>query len=627
MGSSMLLCILVLPLIGFLINFLVLPMAVGGMKNTKATSAGAIATFFISISFILSLIMFFDFKGETISYPVFNWLEFSNYKIDFGLELTNISAIMILIITGIGALIHLYSIGYMHDEVGAARFFAYLNLFCFMMLLLVLSDSLLFTFFGWEGVGLCSFLLIGYWYQNEEYIKNAKKAFVMNRIGDVGFLIGMFILFYQFGSVNYSAIHAGFLKDSMPLALASAAAFFLFVGATGKSAQIPLYTWLPDAMVGPTPVSALIHAATMVTAGVFLCSKLSFIFVAAPAVMTLIAVIGAFTAVVGALIALGQTDIKKVLAYSTVSQLGFMFLAVGVGAFSAAIFHLMTHAFFKALLFLGSGSVIHGCGGEQDMRKMGGLKNKMPKTYITMIIGLMALSGIPFFSGFFSKDEILFYASRHAELGSLLIAMGFFASACTALYSGRLLKLTFFGDYRGKAHVHESPATMLIPLYVLVIFAALGGFLGFSHGLSELTSIHIPNFMSSFLEHSFNYQFEEENISEIVVSAIATVLAGIFFFLGFKMASHNSKPFKLLANKFYIDELYEATIVKPIQKIQAASNNVLEKVLIQNIGCVFSNVAKFVGETGRLTQKSGEINGQLVFVFISITGLVFWFCL
>ena len=627
MESSILLWILILPLIGFLINFFVVPMAVGGMKNTKATPAGSIATLFIFISFMLSVYVFMNFKGGSMNHLVFNWLKFSNYKLDFGLEVSSITVIMILIITGIGSLIHLYSIGYMHEEVGAGRFFAYLNLFCFMMLLLVLSDSLLFTFFGWEGVGLCSYLLIGYWYQNEEYMKNAKKAFVMNRIGDVGFLLGMFILFYHFGSVNYAEIHTAFLKDGLPVELATLATIFLFIGATGKSAQIPLYTWLPDAMVGPTPVSALIHAATMVTAGVFLCSKLSFLFVAAPAVMTLVAIIGAFTAIIGALIALGQTDIKKVLAYSTVSQLGFMFLAVGVGAFTAAIFHLMTHAFFKALLFLGSGSVIHGCGGEQDMRQMGGLKKKMPTTYLTMLVGLLALSGIPFFSGFFSKDEILYFASRHAELGWVLLGAGLFASACTALYSGRLLKLTFFGDYRGKAHVHESPVTMIVPLLILAAFATLGGFFGFSHSLAEATSLHWPNLISSYLDSSFVYEHAQENISEIVVSIIAAVLAAIFFAIGFKSASPTSKPIQMLADKFYIDEIYDSLIVKPIQLVQAILDNVIEKECVQYIGGVFSKIAEEIGELGRVFQKTGEVNVQLVFMFVSLTAIVYWFCI
>ncbi|RYE14536.1 MAG: NADH-quinone oxidoreductase subunit L, partial [Sphingobacteriales bacterium] len=463
-----------LPLAGFIINGL-------GRNALSKNVIGAIGSLLVAIAFGLSVATFFQIKqsGVAINVTYFEWFGTGKLHVPFAFLVDQLSAIMLLIITGVGFLIHLYSIGYMHHDKGFGKFFAYLNLFVFFMLLLVMGSNYLIMFIGWEGVGLCSYLLIGFWFNNPSYADAAKKAFVMNRIGDLGFLIGVFLIFDTFGSIGFAEVFGKAATMSSGDSTLLLITLLLFVGATGKSAQIPLFTWLPDAMAGPTPVSALIHAATMVTAGIYMIARSNILFSLSPITMEVIAIVGLATAVFAALIALTQTDIKKVLAYSTVSQLGYMFLGLGVGSYTGAFFHVLTHAFFKALLFLGAGSVIHAMSNEQDMRKMGGLRGKLKITFWTMMIGTIAIAGIPPFSGFFSKDEILAGAFAHS---TTLYVIGVITAALTSFYMFRMMFLTFFGKFRGtheqEHHLHESPATMTIPLIVLAILSVIGGMIG-----------------------------------------------------------------------------------------------------------------------------------------------------
>ena len=477
MINSLLWLIPLLPLLGFVINGL-------GRNNFSKTLIGVIGSGVILASFILSIALFFELGAGTqkqFTIDLFDWISAGNLHIPLSFLYDPLSAIMLLIITGVGFLIHIYSTGYMHDDAGFGKFFSYLNLFIFFMLILVLGSNYIVMFIGWEGVGLCSYLLIGFWYTNSNYASAAKKAFVMNRIGDLGFLLGVFLIFNTFGSVEFAKVFpqaANMMPGSGTVTLIT---ILLFIGACGKSAQLPLFTWLPDAMAGPTPVSALIHAATMVTAGIYMIARSSVLFDLAPTTQDLIAIIGTATALIAAIIALTQTDIKKVLAYSTVSQLGYMFLGLGVGAYTGSFFHVLTHAFFKALLFLGAGSVIHAMHHEQDMRHMGGLKSKLKVTFATMMIGTIAIAGLPPFSGFFSKDEILAHAYEHNKV---LWAIGLFTAFLTAFYMFRMMFLTFFGKYRGthhaEEHIHESPKTMTLPLVVLAILAAMVNGLGWT---------------------------------------------------------------------------------------------------------------------------------------------------
>ncbi|HQW71844.1 MAG TPA: NADH-quinone oxidoreductase subunit L, partial [Saprospiraceae bacterium] len=449
--------IVLLPLIGFIINGLL------GKKMPK-TVVGILGTLMVIIPFFLSVSLFLQIKetGQPIQYVWFNWITLNEITLNIGFYIDQLSVWMMMIITGIGSIIHIYSIGYMHDDEGFYKFFAYLNLFIFSMLTLIMGSSYLIMFFGWEGVGLCSYLLIGFWFKNKEYGYAARKAFVMNRIGDLGFLLGMFLIWNQFKSLDFVQILPNIsMLDNSTL---TAIALLLFIGAVGKSAQLPLFTWLPDAMAGPTPVSALIHAATMVTAGIYLVIRSNAIFLSSEVAQEVILVVALVTSLMAALIAIQQNDIKKVLAYSTVSQLGLMFVALGVGAYDTALFHLTTHAFFKALLFLGAGSVIHAMSGEQDIRSMGGLRKKLPSTYWTFLIGTLAIIGFPLMSGFFSKDEIL---ARSFAYAPWVWGMVLVISILTAFYMLRLFYLTFFGDFKGthhqKDHLHESPSSMTIP--------------------------------------------------------------------------------------------------------------------------------------------------------------------
>ncbi|RPI65953.1 MAG: NADH-quinone oxidoreductase subunit L, partial [Ignavibacteriae bacterium] len=513
-----------------------------------------------------------------------------SFSVDIAYQIDQLSLLFSLIITGVGFLIHVYSIGYMHGDKGFPRFFAYLNLFVFMMLNLVLASNFLLTFLGWEGVGLASYLLIGFWYDRKfdgSFITwtgdAAKKAFIVNRIGDFGVLIAMFMLFNLFGTLDYNTINANAAAVLVPGGTAvTIITLALFLGCTGKSAQIPLGVWLPDAMAGPTPVSALIHAATMVTSGIFLIARTNILFAMSPTTMAVVTGIGITTALIAGTIGLVQNDIKKVLAYSTVSQLGFMFTALGVGAFTAGVFHVMTHAFFKALLFLGSGSVIHGMHEEQDIQKMGGLKKYMPVTYKTWMVGTMAISGIPLFSGFFSKDEILWFAFLNGS--PILWGVGALAAFTTAFYMWRLTALTFHGTERfdhHHVHPHESPKTMTIPLIVLAVLSALGGFLGIPHVLGSIGGLHLPNLIEGWLEPVFakgvamlpqhtgdHTSLEFMLMGGSIVLAVAGIMLARSIYSSTEkpaaLAQRFAAPYKLLWNKWYVDEIYDLAIVGPI---------------------------------------------------------------
>ena len=612
MDSNLVLILLLSPFIGFLFNIFF------GKTLTKNLS-GIIGTIAVGISFVVSVILFNKVlqSGEGITVHFFDWLELFNFKVGFNFLLDQLSLLWLLFVTGIGTLIHLYSISYMHDDENLHKFFSYLNLFVFFMITLVAGSNLLIMFIGWEGVGLCSYLLIGFWYKNQDYNDAAKKAFIMNRIGDLGFLAGIFIIGYLFNSLDYltikQALSSGYFPDLGWLAFAT---LCLFIGATGKSAQLPLYTWLPDAMAGPTPVSALIHAATMVTAGIFMITRLNFLFELTPDVLNIIAIIGALTALVAAFIALVQNDIKKVLAYSTVSQLGLMFLALGLGAYEIAVFHVVTHAFFKACLFLGSGSVIHAMGGEQDMRYMGGLKGHMKITFITFLVSTLAISGIFPLSGFFSKDEILLVAFHENKALWLIASL---ASIMTAFYMFRLLYLTFFGKFRGtkeqEHHLHESPSLMTFPLIVLSILAAIGG----------LISIPGNSWLNHYLEAIFigSRPHHEVDSTAFTLMIVATIGALIGIFLAYsKYIKKGELPVKdeeitgfakVLQNKFYVDEVYTALIVKPIYWLGDFFKSIVE-VVISAVVFGSSKIVSLVSEQGKALQN-GSV-GLYLFVFV-----------
>ncbi|WP_295666766.1 NADH-quinone oxidoreductase subunit L [uncultured Mucilaginibacter sp.] len=580
----------VLPLAGFIINGL-------GRNTLSKGLIGFLGSLMVLVSFGLSLGLFLQINSThaPINVTLFTWFEAGIYKLPFAFLVDQLSALILLIITGVGFLIHLYSIGYMKDDAGYGKFFAYLNLFVFFMLLLVLGSNYLIMFIGWEGVGLCSYLLIGFWYTNPDYADAAKKAFIMNRIGDLGFIIGIFILMRYFHSASFADIfpQAGTSQYAgTPYVLIT---LLLFVGAVGKSAQLPLFTWLPDAMAGPTPVSALIHAATMVTAGVYMIARSNILFTLAPVTLHVISIVGLSTAVLAAVIALTQTDIKKVLAYSTVSQLGYMFLGLGVGAYTGAFFHVLTHAFFKALLFLGAGSVIHAVSGEQDMRKMGGLKNKLPITYRTMLIGTIAIAGIPPFAGFFSKDEIL--AHVFAQSPAMWV-IGVITAMFTSFYMFRMLYLTFFGKFRGtheqEHHLHESPATMTIPLIVLAALSIVGGLIG----IPEVMGGH--DWLAQFLAPVFKQSaaiFTETPLTQSTewtlmgLSVAGAVIALFYAFNKYVTKAHvpvadtEERPAlaELSYHKFYIDELYDMIIRKPLDALSDFAYKVVDKMGIDGI--------------------------------------------
>jgi len=620
MDTSFILLLLLAPLFGFLFNIFF-------GKSVGKTVAGFVGTATVVVSFAVTLYFFLQVNQakQPITACLFEWITFQNLKVDFGILLDQLSLLWLLFVTGIGALIHVYSISYMHDDENMHKFFAYLNLFIFFMITLVVGSNLLVMFIGWEGVGLCSYLLIGFWYKNKSYNNAAKKAFIMNRIGDLGFLIGIFIIAIMFKTLDYvqlkEMITAGNTANAYWI---GAAALALFIGACGKSAQIPLYTWLPDAMAGPTPVSALIHAATMVTAGIFMVTRMHFLFDLAPQIQNVIAIVGAVTALVAATIGLVQTDIKKVLAYSTVSQLGLMFLALGLGAYEIAVFHVITHAFFKACLFLGSGSVIHALHGEQDMRNMGGLKKVMKITFVTFLISSLAISGIPPFSGFFSKDEILLTAF-HNNIALWVIAS--LASVMTAFYMFRLLYLTFFKDFRGteeqKQHLHESPALITFPLIVLAILAAVGGLISLP-GNSWLNDYLTPLFPE--LAKSTHHFGTTEYI--LMAVAVAGGLIGIAIaYVKYIKQSQVPPPdaeitgiTNVLYHKYYVDEIYNFLFVKPLNALAKFFRNTIEPALSTFV-YGFGKTANFIGAQGK-TLQNGSVGFYLFAFTLGVCGII-----
>lgn len=623
-----------LPLIGFLINGL-------GRKHLSKTLAGIIGSGVVLGSFLISLYVFFNVKnGNTHVAHYFDFVNITSLNIGFDFQIDQLSSLFLLIITGIGFLIHVYSTAYMHEEDSKdyAKYFAYLNLFVFSMLLLVMGGNYVIMFIGWEGVGLCSYLLIGYWFKNNDYTNAAKKAFVMNRIGDLGFLLAVFWLITKLGTTNFGL--QGHTEDPGVLTTLysklttfdiTAITLLLFVGAMGKSAQIPLYTWLPDAMAGPTPVSALIHAATMVTAGIYMIARSNILYTMAPTTQVVVAIVGLATAVLAATIALKQNDIKKVLAYSTVSQLGYMFLALGVGAYTGAVFHVMTHAFFKALMFLGAGSVIHAMGGEQDMRNMGGLKKYMGITQVTFLIGCLAIAGMPPFSGFFSKDEILAHAF---EKNPVLWGVGVLTAFMTAFYMFRLYAMTFLGKFRGtheqEHHLHESPKAITIPLIILAILSLVGGLVGipevFMHGGHRLEAFLEPIFAGSNAlakeHHPLSHSTEYLLMGISVFGALAALLYAWNKFSKYeKTDAAETGLGKVLANKWYVDELYDTIIVKPIQSAAVFFNNVMEK---KGIDGFVNGVGKAVNYGSRQIRllQSGHVG---TYVLLMVVGILILF--
>lgn len=626
--EQLLFLIPLLPFLGFAINGLL-------GKSLSKTVVGSIATLMVFVPFVMSTVLFFSLGHEhtEIYQKLFTWIKYDGIEINISFLVDPLSVMMMMIITGIGTLIHIYSMGYMHDDEGFYKFFAYLNLFIFSMLLLVMGANYLVMFFGWEGVGLCSYLLIGFWFKNKDYGKAARKAFIMNRIGDLGLLIGIFIIWNQYGSFEYKEVFTNASMGGGSTAL-TIATFCLFIGAMGKSAQIPLYTWLPDAMAGPTPVSALIHAATMVTAGIYMIVRSSVLYNLSPDTLHFVAFIGIATSLFAAIIGLRQNDIKKVLAYSTVSQLGLMFLALGVGAYTSAMFHLMTHAFFKALLFLGAGSVIHAMSGEQDMRRMGGLKDKIKITYWVFTIGTFAICGFPLLSGFFSKDEIL--ASVYAE-SPFLWALAFISSMITGIYMCRMYFVTFYGKFRGtheqEHHLHESPSNMTIPLMILAFLSVIGGFFNLPHLVGEGAAQKIAEFLHPVFKYTTVGLSELDHTTEIVLMVLTTVgvLTVIYFCykIYVKDASLPKEDIQLegfektVANKFYIDELYDTIFVKPIAWLGGFFHNIIEKRGIDAIVNGVGSSVKFSSTIFRLIQ-----NGNIEYYLLGITaGVVFIFIL
>jgi len=614
--------IILWPLAGFLFNGL-------GRNYWSKKVIAYKATGYIVCSFIASIIAFLYVQehGAT-SVHYFDFINTTTVKIPFDFKVDALSSLFLLVITGVGSLIHLYSTAYMKEESAAhyARYFAYLNLFIFSMLLLVLGDSYIIMFIGWEGVGLCSYLLIGYWFTNGDFNYAAKKAFIMNRIGDLGFLLAIFWMIFKLGSVSYSEVLTAESLAKLSSADITGITLLLFVGAMGKSAQIPLFTWLPDAMAGPTPVSALIHAATMVTAGIYMITRSNILFSHSEITQTVIAVIGISTALLAATIAIKQNDIKKVLAYSTVSQLGYMFLGLGVGAYSGAVFHVITHAFFKALLFLGAGSVIHAMHHEQDIRQMGGLKSKLPITHITFLIGCIAIAGVPPFSGFFSKDEILAAAFAKSPVYWVLGVIG---AAMTAFYMFRLYATTFLGKFRGtpnqEAHLHESPMAMTLPLILLAVASAIAGAIGVPeimgghHWLSHQLSSIVGEPTEIGLSHATEWVLMAVSVSIAVIALLMAV--NIYR----KKTDEAPTSFigQFFYNKWHIDELYNTAIVNPLNRFAGFLKNSIEKQVIDGA----------VNGTGKLVQYSARQlrliqNGQVgYYILFMVLGIVLLFLL
>ena len=627
LGQHGLLVIVLLPLIGFLING-TLSTGFGGNRVSKGFVT-TVACMFPLLALLLTIRIFFSLQAQnydSIIEHAYQWAVIGSNTLSIDFYFDRLSAIMALVVTGVGSAIHIYSVGYMKDDKSYGRFMAYLNLFLFFMLLLVLGRSMLVLFAGWEGVGLSSYLLIGFWFEDHANAAAGKKAFIVNRIGDASFLLGMFLLHKTVGSLDMDVINAAFNSAALPAVSASLVGLLLFVGATGKSAQIPLYVWLPDAMAGPTPVSALIHAATMVTAGVYLTARLSGVYLHAPEASHVIAVIGLATAFFAATIALVQTDIKKVLAYSTVSQLGFMFLALGVGAYGVAIFHVVTHAFFKACLFLGAGSVIHSLSGEQDIRKMGGLAKKIPITFVTFAVATAAIAGIPPLAGFYSKDEILWYAYASPNGGSpWLWGIAALTALMTAFYMFRLLWLVFFGksrvDHDVEHHIHESPASMTGVLIVLAILSAGGGLLKLGHYLEPQLPLPVVPEALHHLEPMLVY-------ISIALAFGGALLAWFVFGGPPSRAESLAKTFgglrRVLYGKYFIDELYDTMLAKPLAWI---SENVFlkfgdRKVLDGTLNGIGSFSQFTSGVLGKI--QNGSLHLYALFVMVGVVSALLW---
>ena len=636
-----------LPLLGFLFN------GIGWMlyrDKLPRTVVNWVACLTVAGGFVLSVRGFFDLMslpvGSYLHQELFDWVKVGDLSAPFGLVMDRLSAVMCLVVTGVGGLIHLYSTGYMGHDRAFARYFAYLNLFTFAMLILVMGANIVLMFVGWEGVGLCSYLLIGFWYEDEEKAIAGQKAFIVNRIGDFGFLVGIFTLFLFTGQLDFYGMRAWmadpinaefFTKGTLlGVSIATFIGLALFVGAIGKSAQIPLYVWLPDAMAGPTPVSALIHAATMVTAGVYMIGRMSFLYVLTPEALAIVAGVGIATAIFSATIGLTQNDIKKVLAYSTVSQLGYMFTAMGVGAFAAGIFHLTTHAFFKALLFLGAGSVIHGLSGEQDMRKMGGLSSKMPITYKTMMAAWLAIAGIFPFAGFVSKDEILWKAFSNSihetTFNTIVYVVGLVAAGLTAIYMTRLMMMTFMTksrmDHDVEHHVHESPWTMALPLGILAVLSVLGGFLNWPKALggSALFEHWLEPMWPAVHEagaHAYSHALEY-GLMALSVGIAATAIVVVFFLY----RSHTEKIkafaenmhlfYEASLNKYWVDEIYKALIIDPLKLLS-------DKVLFRFVDVkIVDGAVNGVGSVTKLwaelwkRMQSGQVQTYALYMVIGV---------
>jgi NADH-quinone oxidoreductase subunit L len=612
------------PLAGFLLNGL-------GRNIWSKKTIATQATGYIFASFIFSVIAFWNVQEQgAITVHYFDFINTSSVKIPFDFRVDALSSLFLLVITGVGTLIHLYSSAYMNEESAPhyARYFAYLNLFIFSMLLLVLGDNYVIMFIGWEGVGLCSYLLIGYWFTNTTYNNAAKKAFIMNRIGDLGFLLAIFWLIVKLGTVSYGEVLTAESLAKLSSTDITAITLLLFVGAMGKSAQIPLYTWLPDAMAGPTPVSALIHAATMVTAGIYMITRTNIFYTHSEIAQTVVAIIGISTALLAATIAIKQNDIKKVLAYSTVSQLGYMFLGLGVGAYSGAVFHVITHAFFKALLFLAAGSVIHAMHHEQDIRKMGGLKSKLPITHITFLIGCIAIAGVPPFSGFFSKDEIL--AAAYAK-NPIYWFLGLIGAAMTAFYMFRLYATTFLGQFRGTeaqaSHLHESPVSMTIPLIILAVLSAVGG----AMGVPEILGGHhwLGHHLSSIIgaEEALHLSHTTEWI--LMGSSVTIALLALLIAIGKYSKQADGEPQtalgKFLYNKWLVDEFYEKAIVQPLNRFAGFLKEVVEKNVIDGVVNGTGKLVQYGARQTRLMQ-GGQVGYYILFMVLSIILLfLIWF--
>ncbi|MBU1320090.1 MAG: NADH-quinone oxidoreductase subunit L [candidate division Zixibacteria bacterium] len=630
------------PLIGFIINGLI-------GKRLPRQMVSLIACGSVFISLLVSVIAFtkllaLDPANRAFELSLFSWIPSGSFNVDMAFLLDPLSAVMILVVSGVGFLIHVYSIGYMSHDPEYSRFFTYMNLFTGSMLILVLANNFLLLYVGWEAVGLCSYLLIGFWYKKKSAADAGKKAFIVNRIGDFGFAIGIMLIFWTFSSLNFTDVFQG-AADSYRVgsSVMTTITLLLFVGATGKSAQIPLHVWLPDAMEGPTPVSALIHAATMVTAGVYMVARCNVLFVLAPTTLMVVAVVGAVTAFFAATMGLAQNDIKRVLAYSTISQLGYMFLACGVAAFTAGIFHLMTHAFFKALLFLGAGSVIHAMSDEQDMRKMGGLKSKIKVTYWTMLVATLAISGIPGLSGFFSKDEILWksFSSGHGNV--LFWVLGVITAGLTAFYMFRLIFLTFYGkpryDKRTAEHLHESPKNMLFTLVSLAVLSVAGGWVGIPAALgggNRFEHFLHPVFArgEQLIHESAHHAHSTEYL--LMAISVALVLVSIYFaYLLYlkkpQMATSLQKKFsglhKLIYNKYYVDEIYSAIVIRPIVNLSLFLWKVVDIVLIDGFVNGLASMVKSFSSTTRTIQTGYLRNYALIFLGGAVIVLAFFISL